>query len=75
VGYTSAQYKRNRQIVLQLSRKCWLCEEDHPPATTADHVVPLSMGGTDELSNLRPAHLSCNSSRQDRMRMRSSLPW
>lgn len=29
-----------------------------------DHIVPRSRGGSDDIANLRPAHLSCNSSRQ-----------
>lgn len=36
-------------------------------ATTADHVVPLNRGGTDDLSNLRGACLRCNSKKQDRV--------
>lgn len=42
---------------------CHLCRQ--PGATTADHLVPRSRGGTDSLDNLRPAHLACNSARQD----------
>jgi len=34
-------------------------------ATTKDHVLPVDQGGTDELSNLRPACVSCNSRRQN----------
>lgn len=34
-----------------------------PRAFTADHLVPRSRGGSDDLANLRPAHLGCNSSR------------
>lgn len=33
-------------------------------ASTADHLLPRSRGGSDELANLRPAHRACNSSRQ-----------
>lgn len=32
-------------------------------ATSPEHVQPRSMGGTDALDNLRPAHLACNISR------------
>lgn len=42
---------------------CHLCSQDG--ADTADHVVPRSKGGTDDLSNLEPAHQACNSARQD----------
>ncbi|MBF6483855.1 HNH endonuclease [Nocardia otitidiscaviarum] len=42
---------------------CHLC--GRPGATTADHVIPRSRGGSDSLANLRPAHLTCNSMRGD----------
>jgi 5-methylcytosine-specific restriction endonuclease McrA len=29
-------------------------------ARSVEHVRPRSMGGTDALANLRPAHLTCN---------------
>ncbi len=38
---------------------CWLCGK--PGADTKDHVRPLSKGGTNDPSNLRPAHRACNS--------------
>lgn len=31
--------------------------------STVDHITPVSAGGTDDLSNLMPAHHSCNASR------------
>lgn len=40
---------------------CHLCLR--PGATTADHLVPRSIGGLDTLENLRPAHKLCNSRR------------
>ena len=40
---------------------CHLCRR--PGADTADHLVPRSRGGTDDLANLRPAHAGCNYSR------------
>lgn len=33
-----------------------------------DHIVPQSLGGTNELDNLRPAHCGCNSSRGNRVK-------
>ncbi|MFB9512387.1 HNH endonuclease [Streptomyces purpureus] len=35
----------------------------HRDAATLDHLVPVSVGGTDEPSNLALAHRGCNSSR------------
>ncbi|GAA1790866.1 HNH endonuclease [Leucobacter iarius] len=36
-------------------------------ATTKDHLIPWSHGGTDTLENLRPACKRCNSKRQNRV--------
>jgi hypothetical protein len=47
-------YDINRVICLANSDRCWLC--GHPGADQADHAIPVSMGGTSALSNLRPAH-------------------
>jgi hypothetical protein len=54
---------RTRGATLQKLRKrvfdfygdeCWLCHQGG--ADTIDHILPLSLGGGDELDNLRPAH-------------------
>jgi hypothetical protein len=50
---------------------CWICRTGidcslcHPnkKAGTCDHVVPLSLGGSDSDENVRAAHASCNSRR------------
>lgn len=36
-------------------------------ATTVDHIVPISVGGTDDPSNLQPACRECNSAKASRM--------
>lgn len=44
---------------------CHLCGQ--PGADTADHLVPASLGGTDDLSNLAAAHHDpCNILRGNR---------
>lgn len=56
--------KRRRYLV------CWLCgdsidkrlEYPHPYSFSADHVDPVSRGGSNA-GELRPAHLRCNQSR------------
>lgn len=58
--------RRMRLVALVLAargRTCHLC--GLPGATTADHVVPWSHGGRNELDNLEPAHSGCNSVRRD----------
>lgn len=53
---------------------CWLCDRsvdgaligsDSPWRPSLDHVVPVSLGGSDADSNLRLAHVWCNAVRGD----------
>lgn len=54
---------------------CWLCSEGvdprlkgrHPGMASYDHVVPTSLGGSDEPDNLKLAHLVCNVRRGNRI--------
>lgn len=64
----TGDYDRNRALVLAGSPLCELrilC--DGATADTVDHILPVASGGTHELSNLRPACRSCNSSRGARL--------
>lgn len=67
-----AEVKRRSQI-------CWICNDaidmdlefPHPESFSVDHLVPLSQLDEDDPRRVdpdycAPAHLSCNSSRQDR---------
>ncbi|MFD6469381.1 HNH endonuclease [Streptomyces goshikiensis] len=62
-GYDSS-YAKGRAAILADRPLCSLCNAR--PATTADHVIPLSRGGTNDISNLRPACAPCNFSRGNR---------
>jgi 5-methylcytosine-specific restriction protein A len=62
-GYTT-EYDKKRAAILAASNICWLCGKHG--ANTVDHVIPLSHGGTNDISNLKPAHKRCNSSRGNR---------
>ena len=66
-------YLRSRARVLAAPvLRCHLCNAlidkslraPHPLSASVDHVVPHALGGADDPGNLRPAHLSCNRSRQ-----------
>ena len=48
---------------------CFLCKQPFTSSTdlTLDHWIPQSKGGTWDLSNLRLAHLKCNSLKGDTM--------
>ena len=62
-GWSGRRVQRLTALVLSTyGDVCHLCAR--AGATTADHIVPRSHGGTDALDNLRPAHSSCNSARQ-----------
>lgn len=65
VPYVSVSRK---EVIAKYGMKCSICKRKIPvnPSTpeeafTLDHVVPLSLGGWHDLSNLRPAHHQCNS--------------
>ena len=67
--YATAEYKRNRKIVLEASQ--WTCHYCNGVANTADHIIPISSGIVDHsVSNLLPACTRCNSGRQDKTLMR-----
>jgi 5-methylcytosine-specific restriction endonuclease McrA len=68
--YSDPVYVRNREVALRRDgftcqmvrngRKC--CRF----ATTANHRVPLSKGGSNAVANLEAACLACNSGKRDR---------
>ncbi|WP_432029252.1 HNH endonuclease [Streptomyces sp. 1222.5] len=62
-GY-NADYRKARAAILAANPVCSICNAR--PAATADHIVPLSRGGTNEMRNLRPACGPCNFSRGNR---------
>lgn len=67
--YASQEYKANRAALLATATQCWVCggkpTADDP--FTADHIVGLGAGGSHAMTNLQPAHESCNKSRGLRM--------
>lgn len=60
-GSTRAWRVRRAFVLARDGYVCWLC--GRAGANSVDHVVPRERGGTDDLGNLRAAHLSCNSRR------------
>jgi len=47
------------------ANKCLCCGSTNEPLTV-DHVIPLSEGGSNDISNIQPLCLSCNSRKQDK---------
>jgi 5-methylcytosine-specific restriction endonuclease McrA len=61
--YASTLYQRNRRLILEQAG--YLCQIRAPGctnlATTCDHIRPLILGGSHDLTNLRAACVHCNS--------------
>lgn len=63
-GY-DAEYRRNRQVVVDQAKRgkaCVICGYDFTTTDliTAEHIIPLRAGGDSSKSNLGPAHARCN---------------
>lgn len=67
--YANSEYIRNRKKLVYATwrhkRRCWICGLPFKSKgdITADHVIPICLGGTHAYSNLKPAHSKCNSDR------------
>jgi len=60
-GVCTADKARQRSAVF--GHRCYLC---NAPSEAMDHVKPLSKGGSNWPSNLRPICWSCNSTKRDK---------
>jgi 5-methylcytosine-specific restriction endonuclease McrA len=62
--YTGASYRRNRLIAIQREPLChWRLPGCTGKSTQADHLRPVSRGGTNDLSNLVGSCRHCNEAR------------
>lgn len=65
---STRQWRTLRVRILQANDTCWICGQ--PGADSIDHVTPVARGGSDNPSNLRPAHHNrppfCNRIKGDR---------
>ncbi len=57
-GYGRA-HRRRREYVLRCDSVCMKYHKE--PSTDADHIVPLSKGGKDNVSNMQGLCASCHS--------------
>jgi 5-methylcytosine-specific restriction endonuclease McrA len=67
-GAVTARQRVSKELRAKVLRRdggiCWICGQ--PGALTADHIKPLSHGGSTIINNLKAAHRSCNSRRGNR---------
>ena len=61
-GYFTAEEWSN--LCEFYGNRCLCCDEERP--LTADHVVPISKGGSSWISNIHPLCLSCNCSKGEK---------
>lgn len=52
----------NRIQVVASATHCGICGHQFVPGDNieADHITPISLGGTHDLTNLRATHRTCN---------------
>ena len=63
------EFQRIKRRLGRLVGPCGICGLVIAPDNySVDHIVPLSLGGSNESSNLQPAHRSCNASKRDGLR-------
>lgn len=54
----STNYRKKRKLILK--RDNYICLYCGQNATTVDHIIPISKGGTDDDDNLASACTTCN---------------
>lgn len=60
-SYTAQEWKA---LCAQYDHHCLRCGRQEPEIElTADHILPVSMGGSSDISNIQPLCKSCNSSK------------
>jgi 5-methylcytosine-specific restriction endonuclease McrA len=85
-GINTHRWRTQRQAIIKASTHCALCGQplvpDAPPrsrwSTVIDHDLARKHGGTNHPTNLQPAHLVCNTRKENmsrRTQTRRSENW
>lgn len=72
--YYDRKYRKNRAITLANNPYCVRCGVDTRALGngTADHIVSLNLGGSNELSNLQTMCTTCNYGLGDKTKRRNN---
>lgn len=60
--HTKAEWDAMKE---RFNYQCAICGERKP--LTVDHIIPLSKGGTDDISNIQPLCRNCNSKKNNKL--------
>lgn len=60
VGRKSSYKKQKKHIITRDGTKCFVCGKPLELDITLEHLIPLSSGGKNELSNMVLVHSDCN---------------
>lgn len=60
-SYTYAEWD---QLCMQHDQRCLCCDEQKP--LTPDHIVPVTKGGSSDISNIQPLCMDCNRRKRDK---------
>lgn len=63
----TSQRKYAKYMLLRRDgRRCWLCGGHMADSEISiDHIIPRSRGGSNQIDNLKLAHIDCNTRRSD----------
>lgn len=61
-NHTKAEWDELKE---RFNHRCAICGEKKP--LTVDHIIPLSKGGSDDISNIQPLCRNCNSKKSNKL--------
>jgi 5-methylcytosine-specific restriction endonuclease McrA len=64
---TRAKHWQRKHLIDKDGAYCKICKKifESKKEITLDHIIPVSKGGDDEISNLQLAHFECNQTKND----------